>query len=249
MNSGSLVIPNMPTANPSTHESNTDHTVQMSDAIVINDHAVNETRFQYERQNENHYPDSTDRTISVQGDFTGGGYSGQASRDHTTRLEFWNITTLSKGTHAIKFGTRLRDSRDANFTNSNFNGAFTFSNYQGYLAMANGLETKTFNELVQEGFGPTSASYATGEESAIANVFDAALFAQDDWKVNPKHKTISRITTTGGRAPHSRMRWMAMAKIRRQRLWCAAVTASFSTALIPAAFSPSIAPTCSSRWC
>ena len=57
LNSGSLIIPGDPSTNPSTHESNTDHTVQMSDAIVINDHAVNETRFQYERQNENHYPD------------------------------------------------------------------------------------------------------------------------------------------------------------------------------------------------
>jgi hypothetical protein len=51
LNSGSL-------ATASTHESNTDHTVQMSDAIIINDHMVNESRFQFERQNENHYPDS-----------------------------------------------------------------------------------------------------------------------------------------------------------------------------------------------
>ena len=58
LNSGSL-------ATASTHESNTDHTVQMSDAIIINDHMVNESRFQYERQNENHYPDSTALTINV----------------------------------------------------------------------------------------------------------------------------------------------------------------------------------------
>jgi hypothetical protein len=89
----------------------------MSDAIIINDHIVNESRFQYERQNENHYPDSTALTINVQGDFTGGGYSGQQSLDHTTRLEFQNMTTMSHGAHAIKFGTRIRDSRDANSTN------------------------------------------------------------------------------------------------------------------------------------
>jgi len=96
LNSGSL-------ASASTHESNTDHTVQMSDAIILNDHTVNESRFQYERQNENHYPDSTDRSIGVTGDFTGGGYSGQELQDHTTRLEFQNVTTLSYGTHSIKF--------------------------------------------------------------------------------------------------------------------------------------------------
>jgi hypothetical protein len=218
LNSGSLAIPNMPTVNPSTHESNTDHTVQLSDAIVINDHAVNETRFQFERQNENHYPDSTDRTISVQGDFTGGGYAGQESRDHTTRLEFWNITTLSKGGQAIKFGTRLRDNRDANLTNANYNGSFSFLNYQDYLAMANGLEQgQTFDQLYQQGYGPVSAGYTTGQESAVANMFDAALFFQDDWKVNPK------LTLSGG------IRWEAQNHIADHDDW--GPRASFAYAL------------------
>ena len=70
----------------------------------------------------------------MQGDFTGGGYAGQVNRDHTTRLEFWNITTISHGAHAIKFGTRIRDTRDANFTNANFNGFVYFQNYQQYQA-------------------------------------------------------------------------------------------------------------------
>ncbi len=135
---GDLSAGSLPTA--STHESNTDHTVQMSDAFVINDHAVNESRFQYERQNENHYPDSTAPTITVQGDFTDGGYTGQESRDHATRLEFQNLTTISHGAHAIKFGTRLRDSRDANFTTNNYNGIIQLSTATPTTSrMANGL--------------------------------------------------------------------------------------------------------------
>jgi len=212
LNNGSL-------ASASTHESNTDHTVQISDAVIINNHLVNESRFQFERQNENHYPDSTDRTISVTGDFTGGGYSGQKSLDHTTRLEFQNLTTMSHGAHAIKFGTRMKDTRDANQSSGNFNGSFTFDSYESYLNMANGLAAgESFNSLATDVNldGPTLASYTSGKESALANVFDVALFAQDDWKFSP------RLTLSGG------IRWEAQNHVSDHNDWAPRVAFAYA---------------------
>jgi len=107
---------------------NTDHTVQMSDAFIVNDHIVTESRFQFERRTRNHYPGLDGSRDQRAGRFQAAAATlASRAANHYTRIEFQNMTTMSHGAHAIKFGTRMRDSRDATYTNGGFNGSFTFA--------------------------------------------------------------------------------------------------------------------------
>jgi hypothetical protein len=196
--SGSIGNQQLPSQASST--SYTENNLQLSDSWVINDHVVNETRFQYERDLSTNTPTSNAPTINVSGYLNGGGNGSQNSHDHSDELELWNITTMTAGAQAIKFGTRLRWNRDANLSNSGFNGAFSFSSLDSYQAMltdiklgqTNGWDYKTtWAKITADGVLPTSLTYTTGPNGAatpravVASAFDGALFFQDDWKANP----------------------------------------------------------------
>jgi hypothetical protein len=169
-----------------------ENSVQLTDSQIINEHMVNETHFQYRRALSTNTPVSTMPTVSVSGDFTGGGSSGQFNNDHTDHLELQNMTTMSAGAHAIKFGTWIRDNRDANSTNANFNGSFTFPSLQAYVDTLNGLINNESFATIQAncpaaqtgGCIPNNLTYATGRTAFAGNVFDAALYFQDDWTYN-----------------------------------------------------------------
>jgi len=76
---------------------------------------------------------STAPSVGVGGYFSGGGNGNQFSTDHTDHLELQNMTTMSAGAHAIKFGTRMRDNRDANGSSGGFNGSFSFPSMGAYV--------------------------------------------------------------------------------------------------------------------
>ncbi|MGD0345109.1 MAG: carboxypeptidase regulatory-like domain-containing protein [Terracidiphilus sp.] len=187
-NFGSTSLPQQATGNTTS-----EHSVQFDDTQIINDRIVNETRFQYRLAPTVSTSVSTAPKVGVGGFFTGGGNSGQSSSDHSSHIELQNITTMTHGTQAIKFGTWLRDNRDANTSSGGFNGSFTFADLNDYTGALNNyyfpmtspcLTSSTVTSQCGKTNLPFKMNITTGNTKYLGNVFDAALFFQDDWKVN-----------------------------------------------------------------
>ena len=176
----------------------------MTDTQVLGPRAINETRFQYIHQEQDHNPLSLTPTISVQGAFTTGGSSDGTSLDTQNRYELQNITYFNVRKHAIKYGGRLRATTDDYLSTKQFNGTYVFGSrlapnctptptnsceitgLQAYLLT---LQDKaTAQVFSSNGAGPSYYvvnSSAAGIAAAGVTWFDGALFLQDDWRIRP----------------------------------------------------------------
>ncbi|HEX8817298.1 MAG TPA: carboxypeptidase regulatory-like domain-containing protein, partial [Terriglobales bacterium] len=159
--------------------SSTEHTLQISDTQVINTNIVNETRFQYLRDDTTQTVLNFTPTISVLGAFTDGGNTQGNSSDTENHYELQNYTSIAHGKHLIKFGGRLRAMTDTNTSVTGFNQTWTFSSLTAY--------TNQLLDLCPTGptltCGPSQFSVVTGQPVSSTNLVDAGLFADDTWKM------------------------------------------------------------------
>ena len=177
----------------------TEQTLQVSDTQVVGEGAVNETHFQYLHQSSNQSPLSGQPTycqfasgssancqVSVLGAFTGGGNSMGQIVDTENHYELQNYTSMSRGKHLLRFGGRLRYVQQANSSTANFNSTFTFPSLDAYQITELGLQQGlTPVQIRAAGGGASQFLVVTGNPVAHVDLFDAGLYAEDDWRLRP----------------------------------------------------------------
>ncbi len=142
--------------------------VQISDSQVYGAKFVNNTRFQFYRDTNHQTPQVVAPAINVLQNFQGGGSPLGEVRDTQNHYEFQNYASLALAKHYIRFGGRLRNTHDTNYSNANFEGTYTYSNLNAYLAAK-----------------PSQFSITTGATTQTSSITDLGLYVEDDWKARP----------------------------------------------------------------
>ncbi|HEX7773361.1 MAG TPA: hypothetical protein VF435_13125, partial [Pyrinomonadaceae bacterium] len=130
--------------------------------------------------------------LDVSGSFgSGGSQVGQSLSERTT-WELNNFTAKQHGTHAIKFGGRIRHIKIDDTNEGNFGGSWTFTGGFGITSIERYQLTL---KLQDEGFTPAqiramgggATSFRINEGNPFADVSqtDLGVFIQDDRRIRP----------------------------------------------------------------
>ncbi|MGB7265500.1 MAG: carboxypeptidase regulatory-like domain-containing protein [Terracidiphilus sp.] len=166
-----------------TNTDDQENAVQVSDSLVMSRNLVDDIRFQYRRVRDATSAISNLPSYSVQGEFSDGGNPTQSLQDHENDFELQNYFSGVEGAHSLNFGARARAYFDVNSTTGGGNGSYTFSSAASFLGCYQTPQgSAPPSTCVPQQYTYTKINNAV----AKAALFDAALFYQDDWKLNPR---------------------------------------------------------------
>ncbi len=153
----------------------TSSTLQLSDIQSFGVKIVNEARFQYVRTRAHQAPVSDAPALVVQGGFTDGGNNSGHFNDNQDSYEIQDYASFDLGKHFLRLGVRQRVLRDSNRSTANYNGEYIFSTLSAYQLTRQGAA----------GGGASQFNITTGNASAVIDVADTGLYAEDEWKARP----------------------------------------------------------------
>jgi len=164
--------------------------VQLTETAVLNPTTINEVRFQYAHGRTENIGNNTVPSLNVFSSFNSGGSQVGHSVNTRDSWELNNFTAKQKGTHAIKFGGRIRhvsvdDSSPTNYGGSwTFSGGFGLTSIERYqLTLQLQQQGKTPAEIRAAGGGASSFSINSGNPFADVSQTDYGVYVQDDWRV------------------------------------------------------------------
>jgi hypothetical protein len=194
----------------------TTQSAQLIETWVVNARAINESRFQYTHSANSQTSMSSAPTISVSGYFTGNAATQGPQYTNQGSYELQNYTSLTRGAHLLKFGVRLRATREADFNDTNFNGMFLFQSLNAYSSTLSGLQQNlSFPQIVANGGGAFQYVVAAGRPLLNVNQVDVAPYIQDDWHLIPsvtislglRYEAQTNIHDKGDFAPRIGVAW------------------------------------------
>jgi len=186
----------------------TSHSLTLTETAVLNASMITETRFQYSKNSNESFGDSTIPVLNVSGAFTSGGSQVGHALSSNSRWELQNFVSWQKGTHAIKFGGKIRGVHISDSSPNNFGGQYVFSggfvptldasnnpitsqpifvdSLERYRRTLLGQQLgRTAQQIRAMGGGASQFSISEGNPDASVSQIEGGLYVQDDWRFRP----------------------------------------------------------------
>ena len=188
--------------------SSTQQNIQLTETAVLNATMINEVKFQFTHQRVENVAGLLIPALNVSNSFIGGGSQVGNTSNTNNRWELQDFLAVSKGTHALKFGGRLRGVNITDINPNNFGGTYTFTGALVPTLDANNqpiIDQPIFVDSLERyrrtllghqlgltdlqirafGGNPSQLSIASGDPEATVSQVDYGIYVQDDWRVRP----------------------------------------------------------------
>ncbi|HXG63953.1 MAG TPA: carboxypeptidase regulatory-like domain-containing protein, partial [Blastocatellia bacterium] len=179
---------------------NREHSFRFSLTTIVTENAVNEARFEFERETSNTRALTDATAINVLDAFNAGGAQDSLFQDDITdEYEFSNNLTYTYKRHTIKAGFRAEGERLDYINRSNFGGTFTFGtdferdaqgqpvlDGSGNMIPISSLELYRRVVAGVPGYRPSQFSIVRGDPAIQFSQVEMGWFVQDDWRVSER---------------------------------------------------------------